>query len=416
LHSKIQRLIVRCPGRALQSQQRAVFYRMVIMGSLLLGAACSASKTQETVAPTAEPLPLNTQTQTRMPSLTATSSATATATATSTPTPSKTATATSTFTPTFTPEPLPLFTSRILLQDVTPQTYLDNTCDYLRLLWSPEGSSPGTVVVPVMFHSIVKSGRAVNDPKDISEEQFQAFVYYAQSLGFQTITSQQLLGFLQNNARIPPRSMILIVDDRRPGVVRDHFLPVLETNHWTLTLAYIADPNSFQWAMKEIETMNETGLLDVQSHGYSGQLYIVDQSAESDIRSEILNSTPVLEEHFGKRPIAFIWPGGNFSSLAVQIAREGGYQLGFTAYSRGPVMFNWIPQGEEEAAINDPMMLLPRAWSNSVNYNLFQAVQVSDQARDQAASSYDQEAQYFRTYCAGELPPLESILPPTPKP
>jgi peptidoglycan/xylan/chitin deacetylase (PgdA/CDA1 family) len=267
-------------------------------------------------------------------------------------------------------------------------------------------------VLPVMFHSIYQTGRASSDPKDISEEQFQAFVRYAHNLGFETITTAQLLQFLTTNAPIPPRSMILILDDRRPGVVRDHFLPVLAQYDWTLTLAYIADRDSFQWAMEEVRQMAvESGRLDVQSHGYSGQVYITEQTPAQAIRDEIWLSTPALAEVFGQTPLAFIWPGGNFTALAVQIAREGGYQVGFSAYSRGPLLFNWVPQGEPEQAIGDPLMLLPRAWSNSVNVNLDVALTVSEQAIADAKARYAAEASYARTYCQLELPPLENILP-----
>jgi peptidoglycan/xylan/chitin deacetylase (PgdA/CDA1 family) len=194
-------------------------------------------------------------------------------------------------------------------------------------------------------------------------------------------------------------------------VVREHFLPVLQAEDWTLTLAYIADPNSMGWAMDEVQRMAaESGRLDVQSHGYSGQLYITDATSTDEVQAEIWDSTPVLEARFGLRPLAFIWPGGNFNALAVQIARQGGYQLGFTAYSRGPVLFNWVPQGQPEQAVADPLMLLPRAWSNSVNVNLAEAVAISQQAVDFARQAYPQEAAYYRTYCGGQLPPLADIL------
>ncbi len=310
-----------------------------------------------------------------------------------------------------TPEPLPVFQSRELRPGVSPRTYITNTCTYLSRKWGLDASPPGTVVVPIMFHSIVESGRIISDPKDISEDQFRDYVQYAQYLGFETITSAQLLDFLENNAVIPARSMIIILDDRRPGVVRDRFMPVLQANEWMLTLAYIANPNEMQWAMDEIKRLYQSGRLEVQSHGYSGDLYIVEQTSEEEIRAEILDSTPVLTENFGQTPIAFIWPGGNFTALSVRIAREGGYRLGFTAYSRGPLLYNWIPQGELEQAIGDPLMLLPRAWSNAMPVNLDEGLRVSQQAEAEARQQYPSEAEYFRTYCGGELPPLEQVLP-----
>jgi hypothetical protein len=121
------------------------------------------------------------------------------------------------------------------------------------------------------------------------------------------------------------------------------------------------------------------------------------------IQNKIWNSTQVLEDHFGVRPIAFIWPGGNFTPLSVQIARQGGDELGFSAYSRGPLLFNRIPLGEEERVVNDPLMVLPRAWSSAVNVNLDEAVKISEQAAAFAERNYPSEAAWYKTYCGGEI-------------
>jgi peptidoglycan/xylan/chitin deacetylase (PgdA/CDA1 family) len=297
-----------------------------------------------------------------------------------------------------------MFNSRELRQGVLPQPYLDDTCTYLSLRWDPKASQPGTVVVPIMFHSIAQDDRHLADPaRDITVSQFTGFVEYAHSLGFETITTQELLSFLSNNAPIPTRSMMMIIDDRRPGTIQEQILPVLGEYNWTVTAAYIADPNDLQWAWDLMDQLFATGRLDVQSHGYSGKVYILPDTPVEQIQSEIWDSTAVLTQHFGSRPIAFIWPGGDFTSLSVQIARQGGYQLGFTAYSRGPVMFNWVPLGAQEQEVDDPLMVLPRAWSSAANVNLDEAVKISEQARAFAEQNYDIEAAWYRTYCGGEL-------------
>ena len=284
-----------------------------------------------------------------------------------------------------------------------PQSYLEDNCSYLQMRWSAEKSQPGTMVVPIMFHSIVQNGTRVDDPKDITGDEFIAFVNYAKYLGFETITTQQLLDFLTTNASIPPRSMMIIVDDRRPGLIREWLMPVLEENDWTVTSAYIADPGSFQFAWDLMDQLFTTGRMEVQSHGYTGGLYILPETPVEQIQNEIWNSTPVLEEHFGRQPNAFIWPGGNFTPLSAEIAREGGYELGFSAYSRGPLLFNWIPLGEEERAVNDPLMVLPRAWSSAVNINLDEALKISEQATAYATENFKVEADWYKTYCGGEL-------------
>ena len=297
-----------------------------------------------------------------------------------------------------------MFTTKVLYSGIFPQTYLADNCTYLKQRWSEAGSQPGTVVVPVMFHSITQDGRTITEPnRDITVSQFLAFSEYAHYLGFETITTDQLLDFLDNNAAIPRLSMMLILDDRRPGTIRDQMMPVLERYNWTVTAAYIADPNDSQWAWDLMEQLYATGRVDVQSHGYTGRVYIYPYTPKEQVVTEIFDAIPVLYEHFGYRPISFIWPGGDFTPFAVKTARLAGYQLGFTIFSRGPIMFDWVPLGDPDGAVNDPLMVLPRAWAGSANYNLDLAVQISDQATAFAESNYPVEAEWYHTYCGGEL-------------
>src|SRR3989337_2509403 len=154
------------------------------------------------------------------------------------------------------------------------------------------------------------------DNVTVSTDYFQATVDLARALGFETITASELSAFLTDNARIPPRSMILIVDDRRPGVVADYILPVAEAFDWTVTLGWIiGDPGPSLWST--MEEMAQGGRLDVQSHGLNHR-YIVEGLPEEEMRREIAGPIPILEEHFGYRPMAFVWPGGNFTRRSAE--------------------------------------------------------------------------------------------------
>jgi peptidoglycan/xylan/chitin deacetylase (PgdA/CDA1 family) len=380
---------------------------LLIFGLFLLITACAPA--QSSPLAQLEGAELAAATSTLSQTYTPTQEPSITPTPTLTITPIHTATPTETSTPTLTPEPLPILTTKLIRPGIAPQTYITDTCSYLKMRWSPEGSPPGTVVIPVMFHGIRESGKPVSDNITITEEQFRNFVQYAKYLGFQTVTTAQLIQFLEQNAPIPARSMVMIIDDRRPGTVENYFLPVLKENQWTATLGWIiGDTDEALW--KRMETMAATGLLDIQSHGYLHR-YITPEMSEDDVKEEITASIPILEQHFGQRPVAFIWPGGNYTRFAVQAARQAGFKLGFTANSNGAIMFNWVPLGEAEQVISDPLMVLPRGWSTSLGVNLDWAAQVGDKAREAAVESYPSEAEYYRTYCGGELPPLEDVLP-----
>ncbi len=319
-------------------------------------------------------------------------------TPTQVPTITEMPTSTPTITPTITPTPwnVDLFASDQFRPWVEGVHYISDTCQYLTARWGENKSSPGTVVVPIMFHSITQPGRVITDNTSISMETFDAFMAYAKLLGYETITTEQLITFLDSNAEIPERSMILILDDRRPGVARA-FLPYLDENFWTLTLAWISVPNSdAEW--DEIEELAEAGRYDVQSHGYRHE-YIQDFTPEEVIHDELYRSMAVLEEHFGTEPSAIIWPGGNFTQKSVDIAQEAGYSIGFTAYSRGPLLFNMIPLGEEERQIDQPLYVLPRFWSTAAFSALDDGVSFSESASVFADQQREAELFWMELYC-----------------
>jgi peptidoglycan/xylan/chitin deacetylase (PgdA/CDA1 family) len=145
----------------------------------------------------------------------------------------------------------------------------------------------------------------------------------------------------------------------------------------------------------------ETGRVEVQAHGYN-HAYIQDYTDLEVIEEEIYRPIDEIETRFGATPQAFIWPGGNFTAEAVQVAREAGYQIGFTVYSRGPLMYNRIPLGAPEQAVEDPLMVLPRAWSSAADVALNQALRVSEAAEAQAEEVRRQEQLYLSLYCSAD--------------
>jgi peptidoglycan/xylan/chitin deacetylase (PgdA/CDA1 family) len=253
-----------------------------------------------------------------------------------------------------------------------------------------------------MYHSIREPSNMLADDVTVSTEYFRATVDLARSLGFETITTAQLLAFLEDNTRIPPRSMMLIVDDRHAGVVSEYMLPVAKSFDWTLTLGWLIG-NTWPSLWSTMEELARGGRLDIQSHGLNHRP-LVDGMTDDEMRQEIGGAIPILEQHFGVRPLAFVWPGGNFTPRSVEIAREEGFQLGFTAFSRGPLLFDWIPLGEEERAAADPLMVLPRAWSPSATVNLEQAADIGEQAARFATENRQAEAAWYAQTCGGTLP------------
>jgi len=327
-------------------------------------------------------------------------------------TPSVTATTTPTITPTSTPTVTPTsiapppFEYEALNDGVESVNYLVDHCSYLEARWNPANAAPGTVVVPVMFHGISAAGPRGKDNITISTNYFLSSMERARKLGFETISMQELVDFLQRNAYIPVRSLLLVIDDRRLGTVREHFLPVLKKYDWTLTMAYITGViNEQEW--DQVRDVLDRGYTELQAHGYlhNGQTYITEWTTAEVIREELFAPIQSFEEHLGYRPIAFIWPGGNFNQTSVTLAREAEYQVAFTAFARGPLMFNWVPQGEPERELGDPLMTLPRYWSTTLYRNLDYALEMGSAAAAQAESQRIDEINWYQSNCSA-FPPL----------
>ncbi|MCB2209633.1 polysaccharide deacetylase family protein [bacterium] len=323
-----------------------------------------------------------------------TATPTQTATITLTPTPTEIP---DTPTPTPTPWALEPFTPR-LYPGVAPVQYVDDTCTYLENKLGADKAEPGTIVVPIMFHSILAPGKQATKAEDITTDYFEYFMDYAKQLGFSTITTAELVDFLEGNQTIPQHSMILILDDRRPDTP-GLFMPYLEANDWTLTLAWPTTDDTSDALWAKMEAYVDTGRVEVQSHGHN-HAYIQSFTPQDVVEEEVYKPVEVIESHFGKPPQALIWPGGNFTQESVTMAADAGFDVGFTVYSRGPIMYNWIPLGDPEQAVDNPLMVLPRAWSSAAGYALDQALEISQAAVEQAAEVREQEQLYYDLFCA----------------
>jgi len=209
---------------------------------------------------------------------------------------------------------------------------------------------------------------------------FEYFLEVAQDMGFETVTVAELAGFLEENEAIPERSMILILDDRRPGTA-ELFLPYLEEHDWTLTLAWPTTDATDEELWSRMEGLAESGRLDIQSHGHD-HIYIQDYTPLEEIEEEIYKPIEVIQAHFG-----------------TEMAHEAGFALGFTAYSRGPLMFNWIPLGEIEREVDDPLMVLPRYWSSEAHLAMEEAVAIGEAARGAAEEVKEEELLYYLLFC-----------------
>lgn len=307
----------------------------------------------------------------------------------------------------------PTFSSNALNPLDVPHTYIQDSCQYLKDKWTSTNSAPGTIVMVVMFHTISKDRATATN--EISNQDFQKLMNDLHDMGFQAIYMQQLEDFLYTNAKIPQRSVILIQDDRHSAQnFTDHFLQFFQEWGWPVINGWISLDDSIGRAdLPENVALSTQGWVDYQAHGVVHNIPIGLSSSDAYIHSELYGSMQYIQQHFNKTPIAYIWPGGGFSPKGVQVARQAGYKLGFTTNPRGPVMFNWVPQSDQndpqrpyflsEGSANDPLMTLPRYWDVDARTHLDTVRQISNDATAFAQQNKATELEYYDIMCAPTL-------------
>jgi hypothetical protein len=176
-----------------------------------------------------------------------------------------------------------------------------------------------------MFHSI--TNKTVSSPDQISEYNFRQLMNALHEKGFQAITTTQLLDFMETNAKIPPRSVLLVVDDRRTAIYYDAwFRQYWEEWGWPVVNAWISTDLSTTDLWQQQVNLENEGWVDHQAHGFQ-HFAIEPASTEAYIQQELQKPIEAFQKHFNKKPLAIIWPGGGFTPHAVELARQLGYRL-----------------------------------------------------------------------------------------
>ena len=298
----------------------------------------------------------------------------------------------------------------------TPHTYIQDTCQYLQTKWNSNNATPGTVVMVVMFHGIIKG--QVEKDNQISVSDFKQVMSDMHDMGFQAINTQQLADFLYTNAKIPERSVLLVVDDRHTAQnFNDHFRTYWEQWGWPVINGWISAFGGDDQFLQENVALSKEGWVDYQSHGYIHNINMSDSSTDEFLNGELQGSMANIQKYFNKTPIAIIWPGGGFGVRPVEFARKFGYKLGFTINPRGPLMFNWIPQADTndparpaylpEGPAGDPLMTLPRYWDTDVRAHLDVVRNIGKDAATYAEQNKATELEYYDIMCA----PTYGVIP-----
>jgi peptidoglycan/xylan/chitin deacetylase (PgdA/CDA1 family) len=200
---------------------------------------------------------------------------------------------------------------------------------HVAALVAPPGAPAKSVQVPVLTYHRVAPLSAVGLPDlKVDPGNFLAELTTLRSDGYHAISQAQLFAALYRGGKLPPKPIILSVDDGYIDDVRT-ILPDLERLHMVATFFVItgrmSEPGFLDAAA--IRQLDRAGM-DVGDHtAHHVDLRLL---TPSELRTETAGSRQVLQHVLGHPVYFFAYPFGDFNDAVVSAVRAAGFTMAYS--------------------------------------------------------------------------------------
>lgn len=207
------------------------------------------------------------------------------------------------------------------------------------------------ITVPIiMYHSVLKTSKEMGKYV-ITPTEFENDCNYLKSHGYSTITMTELINYVYNDAKLPPKPVIITFDD---GNLNNYIYckPILQKYEMKGVISIIGkysesfsksppptnDPRYAHVSWDQIKEMNDSGYFEIQNHAYNlhsitkkrnGAKRNKGESVEhykDMLTSDIVKLQDKLTEVTGTTPNTFTYPYGALSKESKSILKELGFK------------------------------------------------------------------------------------------
>jgi len=188
--------------------------------------------------------------------------------------------------------------------------------------------------VPVLMYHKVSPGK--KEKYRISPERFISQMEYLSKRGYQTISSDELLGVVRKRRILPEKPVLLTFDDG----YRDNFTyayPILKRYNFRATIflvtQYIGKKDGWGKGKEEILSWEEIGKMRKEGFSFGSHTHThpnLLKLSRDKVLSEIRDSKRILEERLGEPIKFFAYPYGKFNSQIRDMVKEAGYLGAFS--------------------------------------------------------------------------------------
>ncbi len=195
-------------------------------------------------------------------------------------------------------------------------------------------STPAQTATILCYHRF--SSRSGGSRMEMGAGDFDLQVRHLIDHGYSIIPLKRLIGFLDGTADLPPKPVVITVDDG----YRSFFslaLPIVEKYRVPVTLfpytRFVGGGDALSWT--QLQLIRKTGLVDIEAHSKSHSDLTQRRRGES-ARSYKRRLEDELDAHqlaqvLGDAPpTAFAYPYGAANAAVLAAANAGGWRLGLT--------------------------------------------------------------------------------------
>lgn len=175
------------------------------------------------------------------------------------------------------------------------------------------------------YHSVdANAGNEVT----ITPESLKKQLQYINDNNYTTITMKELYDYLNNNAPIPEKSIIITFDDGYMNNYTEAF-PILKELNMKATIFCVGNSldGSYYLSHEALKEMSDYGI-DIESHTVN-HVHLDTLSYDEQL-SEMKNSKEILENITGREVISIAYPFGDYNADTIKATKQAGYSLGFT--------------------------------------------------------------------------------------
>ncbi|WP_143820975.1 polysaccharide deacetylase family protein [Motiliproteus sp. MSK22-1] len=209
--------------------------------------------------------------------------------------------------------------------------------------------SQGFRTIPILCYHQFTDKPVARHRLDLARHQFRNQLQYLKDNGFQVLRLSELEAYLQGKEEIPPKSVVLTIDDGYRSVYKVAF-PLLKEFGYPATVFVYTDflGGSAALSWSQMKEMHASGLIDIQSHSKSHASFVAmaDESVtdnQEDFNAwateEIRVPRKLLREQLGHPVDLFSYPYGDSSNQMVELLAKEKVKLAVTVQKGGNPAF-----------------------------------------------------------------------------